>query len=106
MPDPLDNAPFECPWVGHKRSGFGYHSGADGWRQFSTPKSIVMLPGSEAVGELQAVPTEVQAAPKEPSWCVASLAAAPPKEQTTRIAVALAVGVALGLALARWTRVA
>ena len=32
---PLDAAPLECPWVGHKRSGHGYHSGADGWRQFS-----------------------------------------------------------------------
>lgn len=37
----LDNAHLACPWVGHKCSGFGYHSGRDGWRQFSVPKSIV-----------------------------------------------------------------
>ena len=27
----MSNAPAECPWVGHGGSGFGYHSGADGW---------------------------------------------------------------------------
>lgn len=37
----LFHADPKCPWVGHKGSGFGYHSGADGWRQFSVPKSIV-----------------------------------------------------------------
>ena len=26
---------------GHKHSGYGCHSGTDGWRQFSSPKSIV-----------------------------------------------------------------
>lgn len=30
-----------CPWIGQKSSGFGYHSGPDGWRQFSVPQSIV-----------------------------------------------------------------
>jgi hypothetical protein len=25
---------------------YGYHSGADGWRQFSAPKSLVHLPGT------------------------------------------------------------
>ncbi|KAL1523911.1 hypothetical protein AB1Y20_018830 [Prymnesium parvum] len=44
---PLENAPLQCPWVGHKKSGFGFHSGADGWRQFSVPKSIIFNPGSE-----------------------------------------------------------
>jgi len=39
---PLATAPVACPWVGHKGSGFGYHSGADGYRQFSVPKSIVV----------------------------------------------------------------
>lgn len=39
---PLAIAPLECPWVGHASSGFGYHSGADGWRQFSVPKSIIV----------------------------------------------------------------
>lgn len=31
----------ECPWVGHKGSGFGTHSGMDGFRSFSVPKSLV-----------------------------------------------------------------
>ncbi len=26
-------APLRCPWVGAKGSGFGFHSGTDGWRQ-------------------------------------------------------------------------
>jgi len=38
---PLAVAPLECPWIGHGASGFGFHSGLDGWRQFSVPKSIV-----------------------------------------------------------------
>eukprot|EP00962_Isochrysis_galbana_P060865 scaffold35853_cov140-Isochrysis_galbana.AAC.1 len=32
---------MRCPFVGHKRSGYGSHSGVDGWRQFSRPKSLV-----------------------------------------------------------------
>jgi acyl-CoA reductase-like NAD-dependent aldehyde dehydrogenase len=32
-----------CPWVGHKNSGFGYHSGRDGVHNFSIPKSIVYV---------------------------------------------------------------
>jgi len=31
----------QCPWAGQKGSGHGYHSGYDGWRQFSAPKSLV-----------------------------------------------------------------
>jgi len=31
----------KCPWVGHKMSGFGAHSGMDGFRSFSVPKSLV-----------------------------------------------------------------
>jgi len=31
----------KCPWIGAKGSGFGYHSGVEGWRQFSVPKSLV-----------------------------------------------------------------
>jgi len=30
-----------CPWVGHKQSGYGFHTGIEGLRQFSLPKSIV-----------------------------------------------------------------
>jgi acyl-CoA reductase-like NAD-dependent aldehyde dehydrogenase len=37
---PLENMDVHCPWVGHKQSGFGYHSG-DGFLQFSIPKTIV-----------------------------------------------------------------
>jgi len=32
---------IRCPFVGHKRSGYGSHSGQDGWRQFSAPKSLL-----------------------------------------------------------------
>lgn len=45
---PIANASSQCPWAGHKGSGFGYHSGADGWRQFSSPKSIVFATKAEA----------------------------------------------------------
>jgi len=41
--NPYVNASVQCPWVGHKGSGFGYHSGPDGWRQFSMPQSLVTL---------------------------------------------------------------
>lgn len=44
---PIANAPIDCPWVGHKRSGFGFHSGLDGWRQFSLPKSVVYTEDSD-----------------------------------------------------------
>ena len=37
----IDYANTAAPWVGHRNSGFGYHSGMDGWRQFSVPKSLV-----------------------------------------------------------------
>ena len=37
----MNEAPASCPWIGHKNSGFGYHSGEDGWRQFSVPKSLI-----------------------------------------------------------------
>jgi acyl-CoA reductase-like NAD-dependent aldehyde dehydrogenase len=33
--------PSLCPWVGLKGSGFGSHSGPDGWRAFSNPKSLI-----------------------------------------------------------------
>ena len=37
----LENLHPRCPWVGHKQSGFGYHSGEEGFHQFSVPKTIV-----------------------------------------------------------------
>ena len=27
-----------------RAAGFGFHSGADGWKQFSVPKTLVILP--------------------------------------------------------------
>jgi acyl-CoA reductase-like NAD-dependent aldehyde dehydrogenase len=33
-----------CPWVGHKESGLGYHSGVEGFHNFSIPKSLVFRP--------------------------------------------------------------
>mmetsp|Transcript_19182 Transcript_19182/g.40377 ORF Transcript_19182/g.40377 Transcript_19182/m.40377 type:complete len:466 (+) Transcript_19182:389-1786(+) len=38
---PLEFMGIQCPWVGHKQSGFGFHSGVDGCLQFSIPKTIV-----------------------------------------------------------------
>ena len=37
----IDNMDIECPWVGHKQSGYGYHSGKEGFHNFSIPKTIV-----------------------------------------------------------------
>lgn len=37
----LENMDVACPWVGHKNSGFGYHSGEEGFHQFSVPKTLV-----------------------------------------------------------------
>lgn len=42
---PMMVSPSRCPWVGAKGSGYGYHSGFDGWRQFSTPQSIISPAG-------------------------------------------------------------
>jgi len=38
---PLAQMDINCPWVGHKASGFGYHSGIEGFNNFSIPKTIV-----------------------------------------------------------------
>jgi len=37
----LENMDVACPWVGHKASGHGYHSGKEGFHNFSIPKSLV-----------------------------------------------------------------
>eukprot|EP01043_Picozoa_sp_COSAG02_P039763 COSAG02_NODE_3162_length_7248_cov_147.217793_6_plen_467_part_00 len=55
------NAPGGAPWVGHKASGFGYHSGADGWRQFSVPKTLV-FESIEDLHEAQSVTVGAAAA--------------------------------------------
>jgi len=44
---PMMTADPSCPWAGHKGSGFGYHSGPDGWRQFSMPQSIILTEPAE-----------------------------------------------------------
>ncbi|KAG7369571.1 aldehyde dehydrogenase [Nitzschia inconspicua] len=38
---PLEGMDVQCPWVGHKQSGYGFHSGYAGFLQFSIPKTIV-----------------------------------------------------------------
>lgn len=40
----IENMDVGCPWVGHKQSGYGYHSGPEGFQQFSVPKSLVFNP--------------------------------------------------------------
>ena len=41
----LDHMDVACPWVGHKESGFVYHSGRQGFEQLSLPKTIVRMGG-------------------------------------------------------------
>ena len=46
----LENLNVGCPWVGHKQSGYGYHSGPEGFHQFSVPKTLVFstpVPGTK-----------------------------------------------------------
>ena len=40
----LEHMDVACPWVGHKESGYGYHSGRQGFENFSLPKSIIHIP--------------------------------------------------------------
>jgi acyl-CoA reductase-like NAD-dependent aldehyde dehydrogenase len=40
----LENMNVACPWVGHKSSGFGFHSGQEGFHNFSVPKSLIFTP--------------------------------------------------------------
>jgi len=40
----LEHMDVACPWVGHKQSGIGYHSGVEGFHQFSVPKTLVYAP--------------------------------------------------------------
>jgi acyl-CoA reductase-like NAD-dependent aldehyde dehydrogenase len=49
----LAKAPMKCPWIGAKGSGFGFHSGTDGWRQFSVPKSLIF-------DSVELVPNEIE----------------------------------------------
>lgn len=40
----LEHMDVACPWTGHKQSGLGYHSGVEGFHQFSVPKTLVYAP--------------------------------------------------------------
>jgi len=40
----MEHMNVACPWVGHKESGFGFHSGQEGFNNFSLPKTIVRVP--------------------------------------------------------------
>ena len=40
----IENMNVACPWVGHKSSGFGFHSGEEGFHNFSIAKSIIYMP--------------------------------------------------------------
>ncbi|GKY95875.1 hypothetical protein MPSEU_000548100 [Mayamaea pseudoterrestris] len=40
----LENMDVACPWVGYKHSGMNYHSGEEGFHQFSLPKTLVSVP--------------------------------------------------------------
>jgi acyl-CoA reductase-like NAD-dependent aldehyde dehydrogenase len=42
----LENLNVACPWAGHKNSGHGFHSGEEGFHQFSLPKSLVFAPSN------------------------------------------------------------
>lgn len=76
--NPLSGArDVRSPFVGHKRSGYGSHSGTDGWRQFSTPKTLIYTAPPDA----QSLPTPAQALPtvgggaKEYLWPAVAAAA-------------------------------
>ena len=82
----INNNPFcgsadaRCPFVGHKRSGYGAHSGRDGWRQFSVPKSLVYAT-PPPLAALPMAPPPPSAAPSEQQsedglvgWAVAAAA--------------------------------
>jgi succinate-semialdehyde dehydrogenase/glutarate-semialdehyde dehydrogenase len=81
---------LRCPFVGHKRSGYGSHSGTDGWRQFSTPKSLIYT----APPPRDALPPQATALPL---LVPASIYAVPAPALAL---AALGVGVALGAAVA------
>jgi acyl-CoA reductase-like NAD-dependent aldehyde dehydrogenase len=40
----IENMNTACPWVGFKNSGYNYHSGVEGFHNFSLPKSLVFEP--------------------------------------------------------------
>ena len=63
--NPLSGArDVRSPFVGHKRSGYGSHSGTDGWRAFSTPKTLIYTskPPNDAL------PTMGRPVPPKDAW--------------------------------------
>ena len=59
--NPLSGArDIRCPFVGHKHSGYGSHSGKDGWRQFSVPKSLLYASPPEEEKLPMAGPSKVE----------------------------------------------
>merc|ERR1712087_853328 len=63
--NPLSGArDVRSPFVGHKRSGYGSHSGTDGWRAFSTPKTLIYMSKPPS----KALPTMGQPLPQKDSW--------------------------------------
>jgi acyl-CoA reductase-like NAD-dependent aldehyde dehydrogenase len=40
----IEHMATACPWVGFKNSGYNYHSGVEGFHNFSLPKSLVFEP--------------------------------------------------------------
>ena len=95
--NPLSGArSIASPFVGHKRSGYGSHSGTDGWRQFSTPKTLIYTEPPAA----KALPT--MAAPLPPTAAAAEAANALPPSHVAAITIAaVAVGAGLALSLRR-----
>jgi len=94
--NPLSGArDLRCPFVGHKRSGYGSHSGTDGWRQFSTPKSLVYT----APPPRDALPSQATALPL---LVPASIYAVPaPALALAALGVGVALGAAVAVAVAR-----
>ena len=75
----INNNPFcgsadaRCPFVGHKRSGYGSHSGRDGWRQFSVPKSLVYATPPPVAALPLAPPPASERADELASWAAAAV---------------------------------
>jgi len=71
--NPLSGArALRSPFVGHKRSGYNSHSGTDGWRAFSTPKTLIYREAPPAkVLPMQALPAPSK--PMAPSTMLAGV---------------------------------
>jgi len=89
--NPLSGArDIRCPFVGHKKSGYGSHSGQDGWRQFSVPKSL-----------LYTSPPPVAALPMAPPPAQGPGAARDAAAGTFYLSVGILIGAAIAVVAAR-----